>query len=111
MTTAANGGLRSQASRDLHLEDSTRVIVEATNETGIFHVRDTGSIQARFDLFEAVGAAFAKVVRKARSIVHDTLARLVLAVKRAQRIGVDATLTLIAKLVGMLGLVITYRRV
>lgn len=37
------------------------------------------------------------------------LARLVLAVKRAQRIGVDATLTLIAKLVGMLGLVITYR--
>lgn len=109
MTTATDGSLRSQTSRDLHLEDGARVIVEATDETGIFHVRDTGGVQARFDLLEAIGAAFAQVVRKARGVVHDALARLVLAVEGTQRIDVDTALALIAELVGVLGLVIAYR--
>ena len=89
--------LRAEAGVHLHLEHRARVVVEPAHELRLLDVRDAESVEVRLHCRVVRRAVVAELVTQQRRSGHHGYAAGVLAVERAQRVGVRAAVALLAQ--------------
>ena len=88
-TTAADSALRSERIGG-QLEDGSRVVVEPTHERRVELIGDLRDVEQLAHGGEVLGVLCAEVIEEPRRTLHHALRALVLGVKGAQGVGVDA---------------------
>ncbi len=81
-------------------ENGFAVVIQATDQLRVKHVRNASGIQAGFQTFEVQARAFVQVVLQLRCIGQQRLGFLHFAVEHAQRIAEQATFAVFVELVG-----------
>ena len=95
---AADRGLGAQLVR-YELESGLSVVIQTSDDAGIYFVRDAVDIQQFLKSFESFPAVVVKIVQHYRSALDQLFAVRILAVQNAHGILFEAALTCIAELI------------
>ena len=96
--SAGYRSLRSQASRD-PLEHRAVVVIEAAHQARIDHEAYTGRVEQCLQRCEVLTSGIVEIVGQFRRGFHQLLETGILAVQRAQRIGVQAAAGVFVQLI------------